>query len=317
MAQSQSQNRRTQRARGKFASSFISNRNKHTYKRTPAAAKAALEKRELLEGINLYGDTYHAARCFPYQPWLPMPDAARDRAAQGITRRSCNSRHDCPVCTSKSMAEKREDFILLMDAWVAAGGLVHSMTLTLRNSFLEPTRTKYEALSRTWTAMNRRRTFQSMKAEYGVEHVRVLEEVLTDEGWFPHYHLVWFFPSGVSRGKVKTFMKSAKTYWTEAANSVWKLGADFGPQFDKPVTQSRSKTLAQYLFKHGFHDLTFDSAKEELSPFELVRDLLASGEADGWQFWQDFTLASEGMNRVRFSKGLLALLESQRKLKRL
>jgi len=316
MAQSQSQNRRTSRARGKFSSSFISNRHKHTYKRTPAAAKASLEKRELLEGINLSGQTYHAARCFPYQPWLPMPDAARDRAAQGITRRSCNSRHDCPVCTSKYMAEKREDFMLLMDAWVADGGLVHSMTLTIRNSFLEPSRSKYEALSRTWTAMNRRRPFQALKAEFGAESVRVLEEVLTDEGWFPHYHLVWFFPSGVTRAQVKTFMAKAKTYWCEAANSAWKLGADYAPQFDKPVTLSRSKSFAQYLFKHGFHNLNVDPAKEELSPFELVRALLASGEADGWQYWQDFTSASEGMNRVRFSKGLLRLVEPLRKKER-
>ena len=304
MAHPQTRNTRTKSARRSSASSFISNRNKHTYKRTPAAAKAALEKRELLEGINLYGDTYHAARCFPYHLGLPMPDAARARAAQGITRRSCNSRHDCPVCTSKYMAEKREDFIRLMDSWVADGGLVHSMTLTIRNSFLEPSRAKYEALSRTWTAMNRRRPFQSLKSEFGAESVRVLEEVLTDEGWFPHYHLVWFFPSGVTRAQVKTFMAKAKTYWCEAANSAWKLGADLAPQFDKPVTLSRSKSFAQYLFKHGFHNLDFDPEKDELSPFKLVRDLLATGEAHGWQYWQDFTHASEGMNRVRFSKGL-------------
>lgn len=206
------------------------------------------------------------------------------------------------------MAEKREDFIRLMDSWVADGGLVHSMTLTIRNSFLEPTRAKYEALSRTWAAMNRRRPFQSLKAECGAEVVRVLEEVLTDEGWFPHYHLAWFFPAGVSRAKVRTFMAKVKTYWCEAANSVWKLGADVAPQFDKPVTLSGSKSFAQYLFKHGFHKLDLDLYKDEFSPFELVRYLLVSGEADGWQFWQDFTLASEGMNRVRFSKGLLALL---------
>ena len=297
---------------GDRPSSFISNRNKHTYRRTPAAAKSAIEKRELLEGINLYGDTYHAARCFPYHPGLPMPDAARDRAAQGITRRSCNSRHDCPVCTSKYMAEKREDFIRLMDSWVAGGGRVHSMTLTIRNSFLEPSRAKYEALSRTWTAMNKRRPFQALKAAFGAESVRVLEEVLTDEGWFPHYHLAWFFPDGVSGVQVKSFMAAAKTYWCEAANSVWKLGAEYAPQFDKPVTLSGSKSFAQYLFKHGFHNLNVDPAKEKLSPFELVRDLLASGDADGWQFWQDFTRASEGMNRVRFSKGLLSIVEVTR-----
>jgi len=311
MAYPQPRNLGTKSARGGSARSFISNRNKHAYKRTAAAAKASLEKRELLEGINLYGQTYHAARCFPYKPWLPMPEAARDRAAQGITRRSCNSRHDCPVCTSKYMAEKREDFICLMDSWVADGGLVHSMTLTIRNSFLEPSRAKYEALSRTWTAMNKRRPFQALKAEFGAESVRVLEEVFTDEGWFPHYHLVWFFPHGVSRAKVKTFMSKAKTFWCEAANSVWKLGAEYAPQFDKPVTLKGSKSFAQYLFKHGYHNLDFDSEKDELSPFKLVRELLASGEVDGWQFWQDFTLASEGMNRVRFSRGLLELLATR------
>jgi hypothetical protein len=107
-------------------------------------------------------------------------------------------------------------------------------------------------------------------------------------------------------------MAKAKTYWCEAANSVWKLGADLAPQFDKPVTLSRSKSFAQYLFKHGFHNVDFDPAKDELSPFKLVRDLLASGDADGWQHWLDFTRASEGMNRVRFSTGLLALDETLR-----
>ena len=52
--------------------------------------------------------------------------------------------------------------------------------------------------------------------------------------------------------------------------------------------------------------------KDELSPFKLVRGLLATGEVDGWQYWQDFTRASEGMNRVRFSKGLLALAQPPR-----
>lgn len=294
---------------GARRSSFISNKNKHTYKRTSAANQAAIAKRELLEGINLYGQTYHAARCFPYQPWLPMPEAARHRAALGMTRRSCNSRHDCPVCTSKFMTEKLRDFRRLMDSWVANRGQVFWMTFTLRNSFLEPSRAKYEALSSTWTTMNRRRSFKTLKSKFGVEFVRVLEEVFTEEGWFPHYHVAWFFPHAVTAMQAEEFMASAKIFWAEAANAEWKLGADPSKQFSGPVTQSSSKTFAQYLFKHGFYDVNLDLDTSDLSPFNMARILLQTGEADGWKFWYDFTLASEGMNRVRFSKGLLAILK--------
>lgn len=190
--------------------------------------------------------------------------------------------------------------------------MVHSMTLTIRNSFLEPSRAKYEALSRTWKAMNCRRAFKTLRSGLGVESVRVLEEVFTEEGWFPHYHLVWFFAAGVKRKDVRAFMKAAKTFWCEAANSSWTLGAEFRAQFDKAVTQSKSKSFAQYLFKHGFHNLDFDPALDELSPFKVARSLLATGEADGWRVWQDFALASAGMNRVRFSRGLVRLLEQMK-----
>ena len=298
-------------ARGIGARSFISNKNKYKYKKTPAAQRAAWEKRELLEAINLYGETYHAARCFPYQPWLPMPAAAAERMQQGLTRRSCNSRHDCPVCTSKFMAEKREDFRLLMHHWVKDGGIVSLMSLNLRNRFLDPTWIKYNSLSATWTEMSKRYRFKQAKKSLGVHFVRVLEEVLTEDGWFPHFHVVWFFPKGTSSDALGAFHKQVVEAWCEAANSKTPMGAEGNPQHISTVDQNSHVPLSNYLFKHAFHDIKEKAHEKVLSPFNLVRILLASGYADGWEFWRDFSDASDGKTRVRFSSYLKNYLEEK------
>ena len=269
-----------------------------------------MEKRELLEAINMYGETYHAARCFPYKPGYPMPKAAEERAQRGMTRRSCNSRHDCPVCTSKYMAQRREEFIKLMTNWISDGGSVHWMTLTLRTNFSEDTRTKYQNLSRTWTQMNKRRSFQKEKKQLAPESVRVLEEAFTDDGWFPHYHVAWFFPPKVNHRTAKTFMDNTKIHWCETANTHTRHGASMKGQYQGAVNQQNPRALADYLFKHGFFDVTFDAHQDALGPFELARGLVSLGLADGWEHWRNFSRGSDGLNRVRLSNGLVQRVKS-------
>jgi hypothetical protein len=306
--------RRMRRTSSSISKSKTRNRNTPS---TIAKKRAGTEKRELLEHVIAFDQYLGIAgidSCYPYFDNYPMSEMAIMRGLDrgfNVTR-YCQNTHACPVCTSRYMAIKREEYIALADNHESNGGFLVTQVLTIRSTFDQNSKDKYKDLNNVWSRMINKSAFKSARLKVSQpEYLRVQEEELNETGWFPHLHIVWFFDKSVSRKAAKEYTSAVSRLWSETANKWTDSGADPQGQGSKKITKGSSKTFGQYLFKHGFHDLKLNvgdlvtnETEYSIKPFELFRLFLDTGLLGFGEAWLDFQKASYGTTRAKFSRGL-------------
>lgn len=298
-------------------SSSIDRSKKRKYRTASSKSKvsAGYAKRELLEQVIAH-DSYLAVpgiySCFPYWASQPMNEMAQIRLAEHgyIAPRHCGNAHACPVCTSSKMAEDRERFKALMDKHVTDGGGLVLQTLTLSHKAEDDTSQKYRQLFTVWSKMRNGSAYKAAVKNAGEPlFLRILEENLTAEAWHPHFHVVWFFEPSKQESAQRQFARTINSLWVNTAKKWSVHGAYESSQTFDIIDPNSSKQLSQYLFKHGFFDLSLDlTAKSQnpfgLNPFGVFRLFLKTGETLYGYLWRDFQIATYGRNRVQLSKSL-------------
>lgn len=284
--------------------SLFGKRRKREYKYTPAAANAALAKRELLEEVREITQLVGVGLCYPYKNGFARPKKALDLLQAGFTLRNCGNCHACPVCASRYMAVRRAQFEAAAEAWVKNGGYMMQLKLSVRHDPGTPSADKYRALTDTWTRMRNKAHYKAIAAKVSKPHfVKILEEVVTEVGLFPHLHVIWLFGKGISQEQAKDFLVEVKTLWCETANSH-SIGAELPGQYHSELNSDNVPGIGHYFFKHGYFELDLQPLEcESLDPFGALRRHLATGEVDYLIFWLDFEASSARQTRVRFSKG--------------
>jgi len=270
---------------------------------------AAFEKRQLLEFQRQITAVQGIAFCFPYKFNYPWPEEAialweNDQ----ITLGRCGNANACVVCTSEKMARHRKMAELVCDDWVNAGGSVYWQRLSLQNSSEHHTSEKYDLLKKTWSGMARLTDFKNARSTAGEpQFCRVIEEVLTIHGWYPHFHVLWLFDSHVTDEQAATYLDKVILLWAKAANKISPSLALAEAQHTewKKLNVARG-TVTNYLFKHGFYDLSFEAAIDDpytqsLSPFQVLRVYFETGDIKLRCFFYDFERSCSNLRRVKFS----------------
>jgi hypothetical protein len=258
---------------------------------------------ELLQ--SLQGFTYSK-----YQKWcnvlhdgiVAIADAEGHISLRNV--QTCQSRHSCPVCTNRFMAEQRSKLNLIVKDWQIQGGAVVMGTLTLPNRTPMDFRYSYSRLVEVGSVF--RRLIKKLEREIGVPiSIRIIEETIQKgRGLHAHFHFLWLLPLGAN---TQGFMMQVKRLWLQAAKSKGLSGTSANAQNLKVVQPSDGVSVVSYITKHGYtptSDASDLALNSPLSAFEVLV-AAATGDLEWIELWRLFEAAVKGKRRITVYKNTL------------
>ena len=223
----------------------------------------------------------------------------------GMSRTPCRSKNSCIWCTPQELAKERSNISNLLQEW-GAEGLVLFVTLNLKFPQGLELGAKYQLLKNAWTLFIADSRVNKLRVQNGLKYVRVLEEVVSDGVWFPHFHLVMALKEtpGFDAEELK---RSLRQIWTAKAHKVGLIETLTAVQHISTFQLGTHLKLADYLVKHGRVGLYLDTdsvetSVEGMSPFHVFQLFVATGDADAGSLWSDFQFFSIGQRRISYSK---------------
>lgn len=218
----------------------------------------------------------------------------------------CRNKHVCPVCMRYAYRQLNKRLAATLRRWQSDGNTVYTQTLTLPNRN-KPLIYKHDDLAKSWQKMGKSKRFGKIKRTYGLsQSLRVLEDVLSVNKPFPHYHLTWFFDSNLSEQLVQEFCQEIAKLWVDSALRVGVRGTQAVQQWFGPI-RSSVETYSRYQTKHGFLDLfahfsASNDAQLKLKPLDFLRYLLITGDFEMLDIWLQYEKATFGRRRFQASK---------------
>jgi hypothetical protein len=130
------------------------------------------------------------------------------------------------------MAKSRRKVDAKLTAWVNNGGSIYCQRLAPQNMADKTTTRKYKSLTDTWNAVTRLTASKKALAKARMpKYCRVLEESLTINGWYPHFHLIWQFDSQVTNKDAGVFLDSITNAWVKASGKIIGSNASVSEQY--------------------------------------------------------------------------------------
>lgn len=252
----------------------------------------------------------------------------------------CASVWACPVCSSTIAARRQGEIAQALGNWQTKhGGRVVFGTFTMRHHKGQSLKSLWAALSKAWgnvtsgrgwvedaldfgTVTLERRVSKkgkvSTRAKGKLRFIRVIEVTHGENGWHVHVHALFLIPGkdrDVEALKAVVAQMESRFFgrWLSGLQSVGmsatrKHGADL-----RLLTgEGSSAALADY-FAKGVYAASMETARGDLkktkadgsrTPFQILEDVVARGEVDDLETWQEWERASKGKRQMFWSRGL-------------
>ncbi|MGA2927956.1 MAG: protein rep [Solirubrobacteraceae bacterium] len=237
----------------------------------------------------------------------------RDKRAGYSGLVTCGSVWACPCCSAKIQSERTDELTRALTVVAERGWRVAMVTLTMRHRRGQALAELWDALSPAWAAaLTTDRRVQRAKRRAGVQGwVRRVEATHGENGWHLHVHALVFF-----NGDPKALDELRSAAWAGWLRRLGRAGFDADERVEidlreLSLEQARGE-LARYLNK-----VTYESAgraARELAgqlgkrgrrgtrtPFDVLADLTAIGEADDLAIWREWEQASRGRRAITWS----------------
>jgi hypothetical protein len=224
---------------------------------------------------------------------------------------TCGSVWSCPVCSAKIAMRRAEDLADVMRVTLEHGCTASMVTLTMRHHDGQSLRDCWDALSKGWVAVTSGKQWRTDCAAH-----RLLGWVKADEvtrgrnGWHVHIHALLIWDTGVRLDDAQVVGERMWRRWT---NALQRKG--FDSLRDSGGLDVRMASLSpevgdglhEYFVKLS-HEITGGQAKLARgggrTPFQLLSDALATGDAGDLEDWSEWEKASRGRRQIAWSKGL-------------
>jgi hypothetical protein len=162
---------------------------------------------------------------------------------------TCGNVWACAVCSAKIRTRRSAEVQAGSELWVADGGLVAMLTLTVRHREWLELADVLEAVTSSWRLLQQRKEYRSLRRAM-VGTVKALEVTVGANGWHPHLHLLmmlrgevpvveveamvselhdgWASLAGTRLGMAPTRAHGLDLRWLDASSSVYvaKIGAE-------------------------------------------------------------------------------------------
>lgn len=224
----------------------------------------------------------------------------------------CGSVWVCPVCAARIGAKRAAEIERGVSGWVAKGGQVAMLTLTLRH---RPGRRLAElnaAMNRAYRLMRQGRAWQEFEARYGLAgSITAREYTHGANGWHPHLHVLFFFRTGPSSGQLAEAEQWLAKRWRA---QLAKLGEDADLQHGtdlRPAERSAGKYIAKLTATWSLgSELAAAAAKRarggNRTPAQLLESA-AKGDHDAGELFREYANATYGNRWITWSRGLREL----------
>lgn len=174
-----------------------------------------------------------------------------------------------------------------------------------------------------WNGSRRRNGYEGDKVRFGIRGiVRVVEVKHGANGWHPHIHFIMFLDRALSDVERQQLNDRMYARWVNALakdglTASREHGIDLRPVFSAALADYFAK--AQYTHVTGTagaaYEVTGSQSKQQgkggRTPFQILRDIVAQGDADDLDLWHEYERASKGRRQLTWSHGLKNLLDME------
>jgi replication protein len=271
----------------------------------------AAERWKLKRHLNEILPQSRTAKCYVF--------AARNQTRQVYRRvdnrraflhgfQTCGSPHLCTICGPKISERRKEEVQRAIDAALAMGLHVKLGTFTIPHGMGDDLGDLYRSMLDAWRVTSSTRAGARLRKVLDlVGYIRVLETTHGQNGFHPHFHVLFFFRQDCS----DQFVKDAfSPLWRDACvkKGLGEISERFGVQFQG------AKAAAAYVAKGSWsiaHEMAKGNVKKARNGGDSMMDLLrksADGDKQARAVFLTYAEAIHGKRHMYWSNGLKDLL---------
>ena len=229
----------------------------------------------------------------------------REQANFGNLQR-CYSVWNCPICSMTITEGRRAELKKGLANWIDAGGHAYLVTFTNSHHRGDDLGDLLQGQKKAFKKFWEKTKVVKMLKRLGYQGRIVATEVTWGEqnGWHPHYHMIFFFDHEVDPNGIQSFLALE---WQDACI---KAGLK-APDLIHGVDVRNGTYAAKYVSKWGLEEeVTKGHLKKglngSLTPFDLLRG--ASTNNHFKTLFKEFADVFKGKQQLVWSKGLKELL---------
>jgi hypothetical protein len=254
---------------------------------------------------------------------LPTGDAVTIVASGDVAHYAglvtCGSVWACPVCEAKILNERAAEISAAAASWDLAGNSVYMVTLTMPHDYGNRLAKLLPVIADGFRSVIRGRPWLRLKAELGiVGTIRSVEVTHGANGWHPHLHVLVFIEGDPGAEGLAAMIGHIREKW---GRFIVKAG--YRPPSDTHgVVVERCRSAAEagaYIAKTEENtEVGSEMARGDLkhgrnghrTPLEILGGFMETGDRADLALWHEYELATQGHQRITWSKGLRALLKT-------
>ena len=232
---------------------------------------------------------------------------------------TCGSVWGCTCCAPKILNIRAQEISTAVGEWVKNGGACYMVTLTMPHDAGMRLRKLLPVIANGWRAVLGGRPWTRLRRSLGiVGQIRSVEVTHGLNGWHPHLHVLLVANAEFdARGLV-----DLDAHITAKWNSFIIKAGYRPPSGEHGVKIVRCWSAAEaglYIAKTddgksvgnemARGDLK-EGRKQHRTPFEILADFAATGDAEDLELWHEYELATRGHQRITWSKGLRQIMQA-------
>lgn len=235
-------------------------------------------------------------------------DDGRRAGVSGL--QSCGS-WTCPVCSRSISAERAQEVAAVLRAAQAQGCSVAFVTLTMSHRAGTPLRASWDALTAGWRSVTSGAAWTKDQEKFGVVGwLRAIEITHGANGFHVHVHAMIVFDGPVSPDLMFAMGDRLFGRWERGiGRKGFTAVMDRGGLDVRPVLLNSESidAVAAYVSKAAMEAVssaTKHARGANRAPFQILRDAVATGNADDIETWWEIEQASVGRKKITWSQSL-------------
>jgi len=217
---------------------------------------------------------------------------------------TCGSIWVCPVCAAKISERRRTDMKLLVAQARLRGYTVLLLTQTVPHYSNQALKPLLSHFAQARSLQRHRGSWKKIVDRFGIMGtVRALEVTHGENGWHIHTHELLFIAPGhnINPAMVSAYILPT---WQRAC-----VSAGLGEPNKHGVDVKDGSAASDYIGKWGIEEEVTKShikqgRADSQTPFDFLRDYLATGDEDAADLFRDYAKAFRGKKQLTWSRGL-------------
>jgi hypothetical protein len=219
------------------------------------------------------------------------PDGDGEHTSAYISNiQTCRSSWGCPVCAAKIRQKRAKQIAKAAARHLEEGGGLEFVMLTMPHDLGDGLDGLLDALKAGWNGITKGYARQKDWEEFGIDHyVRSLDLTWSDRnGWHPHYHVVLFTESPLSKAERRKLQKRWHERW---ADRIEEEGYRRTRQAGVRLRPIESESEAYQVGTYSAEGVMISSQEKQKEPdrmevgWEMTRHDLKKGARSGKTPW--------------------------------